>query len=110
MAVQRVSMQIPLPGQVENSFGAEEKTSRKKDTLVVEELIGTAFEKSMALLENLDLEKKSESEAKFTINEFLASNHKLLPLLNLLDDRSVAYIQEFDKIVQEIIQERDAKS
>ena len=40
------------------------------------------------------------------MNDFLATNHKLLPLLNLLDSKSVTYLKEFDKIVQEILNER----
>lgn len=85
----------------------EKSRKRTSDALLVEDLIQTAFEKSMALLDNLNLGDVDSDNSDFTVNKFLATNKKLLPLLNLLDDKSVAYIKEFDKIVQEIIQERE---
>ena len=93
---------------IENQLGAEKKKKKRKETSdarLVEELIQTAFEKSMALLDNLDL-GGLDSSSDFALNDFLTSNKRLLPLLNLLDEKSVAYIREFDKIVQEIVQER----
>ena len=92
---------------VENRFGRRlDRSGVNPEHLELETSIRSLFNKSLDLLEKTNVTEATagvETKGNFTMNDFYKDNQVILPLLNLLDDKSRVYIQNFDALVMNIM-------